>query len=231
MASALLRLKSVEVAPHLQLQLLQCLRSRINDCYWTRESPSGAPGRRVCARQRRMVSEFIEKGFDLLKSRQTEEKTPQDKRRTSVTDVVHVIILWFASVTTGARHRGFDIVYVPLTSACKINSLSTEITWTLERSKWGCCAAVATTAVKPRKMKARELTPLTSPPSGDCTSVFKHPWQDFRRGSFCTGICPSGNLVTVRLQNPSPSFCLPLSCQWLQQRACFQRHLNLMLYK
>lgn len=73
----------MKVAPHLQLQLLQCLRSQIHDCYRTRvvpESPSGAPGLRVCARQRRLVSEFIEKGFDLLKSRQTEEKTPQDKR-------------------------------------------------------------------------------------------------------------------------------------------------------
>lgn len=38
------------------------------------------------------MSEFIEKGFNLWKSRQT-DKTPQDKHQTSVTDVVHVIIV------------------------------------------------------------------------------------------------------------------------------------------
>lgn len=66
-----------------------------------------------------------------------------------------------------------------LTSACKISSLATEIMWTLERSKWGCFAAVTTAAVKPKKMKARELTSLTSLLSGNCTSIFKHSWQDF----------------------------------------------------
>lgn len=97
----------------------------------------------------------------------------------SMTNVVHVIIdMTCTSVTTGTHHGKFDIVYMSLMSVCIINSLSTEIMWTLERSEWGCCAAITTMAMRPKKMKARELTSLTSLPSGNCTSVFKHSWQD-----------------------------------------------------
>lgn len=57
------------------------------------ESPSGAPVRAACVRKRRMVSEFIEEGFDLRGSEQTEEKTPRDKCRTPVTDDARLIIV------------------------------------------------------------------------------------------------------------------------------------------
>lgn len=83
-ASVLLRFKSVKVGLQLQLQFLQFSAMGwmiVIGEEWGPKSPSGAPSRCVGAWKRQMVSEFIEKGFDLWKSRQREEKTPQDKPR------------------------------------------------------------------------------------------------------------------------------------------------------